>query len=131
MASISIWPGSASFSLTPNPTPFGFYDNDTEFISSADQVATWCAQRLGYPLVDIELQQVNFYSAFEEAISEYGAQVYNATIVYNFGSLIDTITGSADQTLNNIVIDSNYGTSAGGGSGDTAGSTAGLTLNFN
>ena len=30
MASISIWPGSASFSDTANPTPFGFYDNDIE-----------------------------------------------------------------------------------------------------
>ena len=41
-----------------------------------------------------------------EAVNEYGAQVYNATIIYNFGSLVATSTGSA---LNNIVVDSNYG----------------------
>ena len=28
MATISIWPGSASFDDTTNPTPFGFYDDD-------------------------------------------------------------------------------------------------------
>jgi len=122
MANIPIWPGSSSFGLINDPTPFGFYDDDDEFRIDADKVSQWVVQRLGYPLVDIELRDINLYSCFEEATSEYGAQVYNATIVYNFGSLIDTITGSADQTLNNIVIDSNYGTSAGGGSGDMAGS---------
>ena len=49
MASISIWPGSASFSDTANPTPFGFYDHDVDFTSSADQVATWCAQDKAIP----------------------------------------------------------------------------------
>jgi len=124
MAEIPIWPGSSSFGLIDDPTPFGFYDSDDDFRIDADKVAHWCVQRLGYPLVDIELQDINLYSCFEEATSEYGSQVYNATIVYNFGSLINTITGSVDQTLNNIVIDSNYGTSAGGGaSQEAAGST--------
>jgi len=116
MAEIPIWPGSSSFGLVADPTPFGFYDSDDEFRIDADKVAQWCVQRLGYHLVDIELQDINLYSCFEEATSEYGAQVYNATIIYNFGSLIRTSTGSI---LNNIVIDSNYGASAGGGVGNT------------
>ena len=58
MANIPIWPGSSSFSA--GDTPFGFYDLDNEFTSSAPQVADWCVRRLGYPLVDIELQAVNF-----------------------------------------------------------------------
>ena len=74
MATIPIWPGSSSF--FPGETPFGFYDNDTEFQSSADQVSTWCAQRLGYPIVDIELQPVNFFTAFEEAVTTYAQYVY-------------------------------------------------------
>ena len=69
MASIPIWPGSSSF--FPGETPFGFYDSDSEFQTSADQVSTWCAQRLGYPIVDIELQAVNFFTAFEEAVTTY------------------------------------------------------------
>ena len=56
MANIPIWPGSSSFAEITNPTPFGFYDNDTDFRDDADKVANWVAQRLGYPLVDIELQ---------------------------------------------------------------------------
>jgi hypothetical protein len=127
MAEIPIWPGSSSFGLVADPTPFGFYDDDDQFRIDADKVSQWVVQRLGYPLVDIELQNINLYSCFEEATSEYGAQVYNATIVYNFGSLINTITGSTDQTLNNIVIDSNYGTSAGGGASQEAAGSTGNT----
>ena len=112
MAEIAIWPGSSSFGLVSDPTPFGFYDYDDAFREDSDRVAQWCVQRLGYPLVDVELQDINLYSCFEEAVNEYGAQVYNATIIYNFGSLIKTSTGSA---LNNIVIDSNYGSTTGDG----------------
>ena len=70
MANIPIWPGSSSFSS--GDTPFGFYDSDTSFIADAVTTADWCAKRLGYPLVDVELQAINFYAAFEEAVSEYG-----------------------------------------------------------
>jgi len=64
--SINIWPGSSSF--TSGSTPFGYYDTDPRFVYDVDRVATWCARRLGYPITDIELQDVNFYAAFEESI---------------------------------------------------------------
>ena len=67
MAHIPIWPGSSSF--FPGDTPFGFYDTDTQFQSDADKVADWCVRRLGYPLVDIELQALNLFTCFEEAIN--------------------------------------------------------------
>ena len=122
MSSISIWPGSASFSSTTNPTPFGFYDADTDFTSSADQVATWCAQRLGYPIVDIELQAVNFFTAFEEAVTTYAQYVYQYKIIENIGTLEGSTTGSNlnNQYIqpnlgNTIAISEQYGTEAGSG----------------
>ena len=122
MATISIWPGSASFANTTNPTPFGFYDSDTDFTGSADQVATWCAQRLGYPIVDIELQAVNFFTAFEEAVTTYAQYVYQYKIIENIGTLEGSSTGSNlnDQYIqpnlgNTIAIAEQYGTEAGSG----------------
>ena len=56
MANISIWPGSSSFS--PGDTPFGFYDTDIDFQRDADKVAKFCAQRLGYPIENVELQDI-------------------------------------------------------------------------
>jgi hypothetical protein len=108
MATISIWPGSSSFSDTTNPTPFGFYDTDQEFQTNADKVSTWCAQRLGYPIVDIELQAVNFYTAFEEAITTYAQYVYQYEIIENMGTLEGT---STDEDLNNKYIQPNLGNS--------------------
>ncbi len=53
---IPIWPGSSSFQ--PGDTPFGFYDNDIQFQQDADKFAKFAAQRLGYPLTEIEPMDV-------------------------------------------------------------------------
>ena len=120
MATIPIWPGSSSF--FPGETPFGFYDNDTEFQSSADQVSTWCAQRLGYPIVDIELQPVNFFTAFEEAVTTYAQYVYQYKIKENIGALEGALTSSnlnnqyvQPNMGNTVAIAQQYGTEAGSG----------------
>jgi len=135
MANIPIWPGSSSFASVTNPTPFAFYDNDTSFITDADNISDWCAKRLGYPLVDIELQDVNFYTCFEEAINEYGAQLYNFQIINNFHTLEGTTTGS---TFNNQLISPNlggtinisdqYGNETYGGGGDYKKETGSLEV---
>ena len=104
MANIPIWPGSSSFDASL--TPFSFYDTDNDFTSSAVQTADWCAKRLGYPLVDVELQSVNFFTCFEEATNEYGAQLYNFQIINNFQSLEGNSTGS---NYNNQLITPNMG----------------------
>jgi len=100
MANIPIWAGSAIFNVAQNPTPFGFYDTDAEFQTDAPKVADWCAQRLGYPLVDVELQQEQFFAAFEEAVTEYGSHVYQFQIINNMGNLLGFNTSSADVSSN-------------------------------
>jgi len=92
MANTPIWPGSSSF--FPGNTPFGFYDNDAEFQIDADKVAIFCARRLGYPLTDVELQDISFYAAFEEAITTYGNEVYAFKASENYLSLEGSPTGS-------------------------------------
>jgi hypothetical protein len=120
MANIPIWPGSSSF--TTGSTPFGFYDSDTQFQSDADKVADWCARRLGYPITDIELQDLNFYTAFEEAITTYGQYLYQYEILENIGTFEGNSTGSSFNNQyvqpnlgNTIAIAEQYGTEAGSG----------------
>ena len=117
---IPIWPGSSSFS--EGSTPFGYYDTDSEFTSSADKTAGWCAKRLGYPIVDIELQDINFYACFEEATTEYSSQVNQFNIRENLLSLKGHSTGSnLSQTQLNanlgglVSLAKDYGTEAGSG----------------
>ena len=118
---IPIWPGSGSFTVGSS-TPFGLYDSDTTFTSSAVKTADWCAKRLGYPIVDIELQDLNFYACFEEAVSEYSSQVNYYNIKENLLTLNGTATGSdhthREITPNHgrlITIANSYGTEAGSG----------------
>jgi hypothetical protein len=106
MANIPIWPGTSSFVSGSGQTPFGFYDGDISFQREADKVANWCARRLGYPLMEIELQAINFYTAFEEAITVYSNEVYQYKIRENFFSMQGNSTGSS---FNNQVITPNLG----------------------
>jgi hypothetical protein len=92
------WPGSGS--AVPGKTPFGFYDNEAKFVLDCSSSAVWAAIRLGYPIEDIELLDVNFYAAFEEAVTEYSAQVNQFNIRNNLLNLIGTpanndVTGKA------------------------------------
>ena len=99
MANIPIWPGSSSFDI--GETPFGFYDTDIQFREDADKVATFCARRLGYPLVDVELQEISFYAAFEEAVTTYGNELY----AYKIRDNQLTLEGSStNNDLNNSII---------------------------
>jgi hypothetical protein len=82
---IPIWPGSSSFvsasasyyagSTTTRPTPFGYYDADATFKTESNKVADWCARKLGYPIMEVELQDINFFAAFEESVTEFSTQV--------------------------------------------------------
>ena len=121
---IPIWPGSSSFA--PGDTPFGFYDSDTAFQLDADKVSVWSARRLGYPLTSVELQDINFFTCFEEAVTVYGNEVYLYKIRENYLSLEGNTTGSVLNTEvvspsmgGSIRIAENYGTEAGSGGNTT------------
>tara|TARA_R110000822_G_scaffold11167_3_gene41251 strand:- start:4670 stop:5833 length:1164 start_codon:yes stop_codon:yes gene_type:complete len=91
-SNILIYDGSPSF--FPGETPFGLYDNDQAFQSDAEKITDWCAKRLGYPIVDIELQDQNFFACFEESVSEYSSQVNYFNIKENLLSIKGNPTGS-------------------------------------
>jgi hypothetical protein len=99
MANIPIYTGTSYF--FPGDTPFGYYDYDYQFQTDADKVAKFCAQRLGYPLVDVELQPGSFYTAFEEAVTVYGNELYSFQARDNYLSLEGAPTAS---NLNNALI---------------------------
>ena len=120
MAQEPIWAGSSSFSS--GDTPWGLYDTDNEFTSSADKFADWSARRLGYPIMSVELQSGSFYACFEEAVTEYSAQVNQFNIRENLLSLRGQATGSnvthkrvTPNFADAIRVSEQYGTEAGVG----------------
>ena len=116
-----IYPGSSSFAT--GSTPFGTFDSDLVFQSDAPKVANWCAKRLGYPIQNVELVDESLFACFEEATSEYAAQVNQYNIRNNLDTLKGTPTGSnysgklvQGSNLADIIgISDAYGTLAGVG----------------
>ena len=120
MAQEVIWAGSSSFSS--GQTPWGLYDTDNEFTSSADKFADWSARRLGYPIMSVELQSGSFYACFEESVTEYSAQVNQFNIKDNLLHLTGQATGSnvthkrVTPTMGrSVFLSKQYGTEAGVG----------------
>jgi len=117
MSSIAIWPGSSSFATVsssyygspsegPRPTAFGYYDGDTIFKAEADKVADYCVRNMGYPISDIELQDINLWTAFEEAVTKFSTMVN----MYNAKDYILTLQGtSTDAELSGKPITTNLG----------------------
>jgi len=115
-----IWTGTSTFGT--GSTPFGFYDTDSDFPTDADKVAEFCATRLGYPTVDVEMGSGSFYACFEEAVTTYGNELYLYQIRNNFINLEASKTGSElnnkviNPNLGNVIrLAENYGSEAGSG----------------
>ena len=136
MAQEVIWPGSSSFAS--GQTPYGFYDSDIEFAgqsnNSVDKFSDWAARRLGYPIMAVELQSGSFYACYEEAITEYSAQVNQFNIKDNLLHLTGQATGSnvthkrVTPTLGrSVALSKQYGTEAGVG-GDVPYHTGSLSI---
>jgi hypothetical protein len=87
------FPGSGS--AVPGNTAYGFYDSDQSFVRDCYSSMVWAARRLGYPIQDIELIDVDFYAAFEEAVNEYGSIVNQWNIVNNLTNFIGTPISSS------------------------------------
>lgn len=121
MADIPVYAGSSSF--FPGDTAFGFYDYQYQFQVDADKVVTFVTQRLGWPIEVVELQPTQIYTAFEEAVTVYGNEVYQFQIRENMLSMEGNPTGSVpynnllmNPSLGGVVrISENYGEEAGVG----------------
>ena len=78
---INIWDNQPASVI--GRTPFGFYDGNSEFQSEGPKFAKWAANRLGYPIVEVELQDINFYAALEEATTVYSTEIYQYKVREN------------------------------------------------
>ena len=130
---IPIWPDSSSFQ--PGDTPFGFYDYDYQFQNDANKFAKFSAQRLGYPLVEVELQDINFFTALEEAVTTYGNELYAYQVAENllsFQGSSTQIPAPNDEVIQEnmaavIRLSQQYGVEAGVG-GNVSWRTGSLLL---
>jgi len=63
----------ASFANTTNPTPFGFFDNETDFQTEADNIVTFIKRKMGDDILSVELTKKQIWATLEESALEFGA----------------------------------------------------------
>ena len=120
MANPIIYTGSAQ--PISGSTQFGLYDIDVRFQTDGPKVANYVATKLGYPVMEVELQDTQIYACFEEAVSIYAEEVYQSKIKDNYFSLEGSTTSSllnnqlVVPTINSVVnIADNFGSYVGVG----------------
>jgi hypothetical protein len=99
------WPGSGS--VISGSTPYALYDTDSDFQTDGPRTAVWCATRLGYPTVDIEMIDTQFYACFEEAVSEYSAQVNQFNIRNNL-NILRGYPKSENKNFSQTLVDGSF-----------------------
>ena len=66
--------------FTSGETPYGTYDTDSTFQTDIVSVTKWCAQRLGFPVLQLEIPSGSIYACFEESVNEYSQHINNYNI---------------------------------------------------
>jgi hypothetical protein len=88
----------SSFATTANPTPFGVFDLESDFITEADKMIVFVKRRLGDDILSVELTKKQIWANFEEACFEYGSILnqYQAKsqLVNWLGYATGTLSGS-------------------------------------
>ena len=99
----------STFSLTLNPTPFGFFDSDSEFQTEADAMVTFVKRKLGDDILSVELTKKQIWACFEEAFLEYGSIVNQYQAKSQLLSLLGAQTGSLNEATQKLPRDTlNY-----------------------
>lgn len=87
-----------TFAETISPTPFGFFDSDTQFQTEADGMVTFVKRKLGDDVLSVELTKKEIWACFEEACCEYSRLVHEMKIESELINVLGLPTGSTDLT---------------------------------
>lgn len=86
----------STFTLTPSPTPFGFFDTDTVFQTEADAMVTFVKRKLGDDVLSVELTRKQIWACFEEATLEYSYIINQNQLKSQLSNLLGGSTGSLE-----------------------------------
>ena len=86
----------SSFIDTLNPTPFGFFDTDSDFQKEADSMVMFVKRKLGDDILSVELTKKQIWACFEESFLEYSSIINQYQAKSQLANLLGGPTGSLD-----------------------------------
>jgi len=88
---------STAFYKTLNPTPFGIFDDESEFQSDADSIVNYVKRKLGDDILSVELTKKQIWACFEESSMEYSTLINEYQTKSQLSNLMGYSTGSNAQ----------------------------------
>ncbi len=79
-----------------NPTPFGFFDDDSAFQSEADSAVPFVKRKLGDDILSVELTKKQIWACLEESALEYSSIINQYQARSQLANLLGGPTGSLD-----------------------------------
>jgi hypothetical protein len=92
-----VLPSTGSTDNVTGSTPYGMYNNSTEFVSGAASQVAYTYKMLGGDVLDIELTEQNVYTAYELAVLEYSYIINNHQAVNSLSDFLGATTGTFDH----------------------------------
>jgi len=83
-----------TFANTLSPTPFGFFDSETNFQTEADNIVVFVKRKLGDDILSVELTKKQIWACLEESFLEYGSIVNQYQAKSQLASFLGTPSGS-------------------------------------
>ena len=90
----------ATFASTTSPTPFGTFDDDSQFQSDADKIVTFVKRKLGDDVLSVELTKKQIWANFEESMFEYSNLVNQYQTKSQLNNFLGLSTGSMSGSEN-------------------------------
>lgn len=84
----------SNFSNIANPTPFGFFDTDADFIQDADPMVVFVKRKLGDDILTVELTSKQIWACFEESCLEYSSLINQNQLKSQLINFMGISTGS-------------------------------------
>ena len=92
----------ATFANTLNPTPFSFFDTDTDFQTEADALVTFVKRKLGDDILSVELTKKQVWACLEESFLEYSSIINEHSAKSQLMNLMGAPTGSLSGSENRL-----------------------------
>tara|TARA_Y100000310_G_C20650736_1_gene799280 strand:- start:366 stop:1556 length:1191 start_codon:yes stop_codon:yes gene_type:complete len=83
-----------TFANTLNPTPFGFFNSESDFITEADNIVVFVKRKMGDDILSVELTKKQIWASLEESFLEYGSIVNQYQAKSQLLDFLGTVTGS-------------------------------------
>jgi len=82
-------------------TPYGTYDGNEAFLTECNKTSLWIVRKMGHPVLNVELNDIHLYGAYEEATLKYNSIITSHQATNWFLDYIGNKVSSSQENFTN------------------------------